>query len=264
MTVTELLTEITSRVGEGYENYTERAKSCFIDALRMSLPDGLNDVNAPGLRFTSNYYPSVPTVRLPMATLLAAAGLTDGKILNLRYSTDARASLITELTGSDNNIAFTAIQPGEAGNIISIEYRDPEAINSPAAVTVDSDDEYVKIVLFLATDADGDIDMDAEAAIAAFNAYESVFYVTCALADGETGAGQLTEMAETPLTGGAGDGSIRTLERLTHSELLASKLRPAILGSPDTVSFYCLNGTGTGSQIELVNGATIGIGSHLE
>lgn len=265
MTVAQLLAEICSRCGEGYENYTERAQQCFESAIRTAIySDQMNEADAPGVFRVGVYNPTLPAIKIPVMTLLTGAGLTEGRIRGLRYSSDAKATLTTSLTGSDNDITFTALTAGIAGNDISIRYIDPEDTDQALAITAESTDDGTLISIYLATGSDGSIDTDAQSLVEAIEEFESVFYVTAALVSGETGAGMLTAMAELSLTGGTGGGTMIELERVTYSQYLAYLKMEELFDSKDTVSFYYLNGVGTDAQIQLLLGATIGAGSNLE
>ena len=265
MTVAELLAEICSRCGEGYENYTERARQAFESGVSGLLYGSrISEIEAPGLCRVGVYNPTLPATKIPLATLIAGAGLTEGKLRSLRYSTDVKAQLTTDLAGSDNNITFTALEAGTSGNLIAVEYVDPGVKNMPLAITVSQEGTCTYITVSLATNDSLAIDTDAQTLAETIAAFESVYYITAAIKNGETGAGILTAMDKAYLTGGAGDGTMTDLERITHAQYLASIMLPSILDSVNSVSFYMLSGTGTDAQIELLGGATIGAGSNLE
>lgn len=110
----------------------------------------------------------------------------------------AAATLTTALTGTNNDLTFTAAA-GAAGNLITIAYVDPAAESSALAVTV----EGTAITVSLETDENGDIistaaevdaAIDGEAAAAAL--------VTPANAGGNDGSGVVTALEATALTGG--------------------------------------------------------------
>ena len=264
MTCEQLLLEICNRAGEGYENYTARAKHLFEAQVRNLIYNSrIGDLEAPGLCRNGVYAPILPTKRIPLSVLLTAAGITEGKLRSLRYSTDTRATLTTDLAGSDNNITFMALSPGTDGNKISIEYIKPAANNTPLSITVATEETAVHIQVTLATNEDEQIDTDAQTLAEAIAEYESVYWITASIKDGETGAGLLTVMAKTYLAGGSGDGTMTDMERVTYSQYLQSLKRPDILTTHDSTVFYHISGTSHDPYIELLTG-TIGAGSNME
>lgn len=120
----------------------------------------------------------------------------------------ASATLTTSLTGDNNDIVFTAADAGSAGNLITIEYVDPEAVDAELGVVVTG----TAIVVNLATDGSGDIVSTADEVKAAIEGDEDAdALVTVADAGGNDGSGVVTELAETALAGG-GDGTYRVFE----------------------------------------------------
>jgi hypothetical protein len=112
---------------------------------------------------------------------VAVSGTLDGTI-KVQYATaDAvAAALTTSLTGSNNDLVFTAKNAGTAGNSLTVAYIDPSA--SDAALSLDF--TYPDLVVNLATDSgdaatvtleptgdDNDIDITAIAAGATGNGY---------------------------------------------------------------------------------------------
>jgi hypothetical protein len=127
-----------------------------------------------------------PAVRQPLGDLL--------------LNCDAvRASLATALAGADNDLVFTAVNGGVSGNAITVKYTDAGAGQALAVGVVGTD-----IDVTLETDGGGVIQStaaDIATEIAATPAAAAL--VTAALVAGETGAGVVTAMVQTPLAGGA-------------------------------------------------------------
>lgn len=121
-----------------------------------------------------------------------------------------QASLTTSLTGADNDLVFTAVAVGTAGNGISVEYVDPGDNDVPLSVEIIGG-KQIKITL--ATDSGGTITTTA-GDIAALTELEPL--VTVANSGADDGTGLVTEMAQTFLADGenatghgtAGKGSI--------------------------------------------------------
>lgn len=107
----------------------------------------------------------------------------------------ATASFTTSLTGTNNDLVWTARLAGADGNAISVAYVDPGAINQALAAVVTG----TAIVINLATDGTGVITTTA-AQIAALAAFGSI--VSVANAGGNDGSGVVTAMSATNLSGG--------------------------------------------------------------
>lgn len=119
---------------------------------------------------------------------------------DLTFNLDAvRASLATDLAGDDNDLVFTAVNGGVAGNSITITYTDAGADEELAVAVVGTD-----IDVTLGTAAGGAIESTADdiaAEIAATPAAAAL--VTAANAPGSDGSGVVTAMAQATLAGGA-------------------------------------------------------------
>lgn len=125
------------------------------------------------------------------------------------------AALTTNLTGDNNDIVFTAVTGGGAGNDITIAYIDPAANNSALNVDVNGSD----IIVYLATGVAGAITTtgdELKAAIAAHPIASTL--VTCADKAANDGSGVVTAMAATHLSGGAG-AEVTTPDGATNSRL---------------------------------------------
>lgn len=88
MTATELLSEILLRCGEGYENYTERAKAAFNASVHEFIDNYKTRMDAlTGLIYTGEYtIPDDDTVSIELQTLLNAAGYTTGIVRYMDYT----------------------------------------------------------------------------------------------------------------------------------------------------------------------------------
>jgi hypothetical protein len=105
------------------------------------------------------------------------------------------ASLTTNLTGANNDLVFTAVPAGAAGNRISVEYVNPGANNQALHVVING----TAIRIFLATGVAGAITTTA-AQIAALTDFAAL--VTVANKAANDGTGVVTAMTGTPLAGG--------------------------------------------------------------
>ena len=110
-----------------------------------------------------------------------------------------KASLTTGLTGANNDLVHTARQYGSSGNILQVQYVDPAGNNAALAVTVVG----LLIRVSLATGAGGAITSTASLIMAAINNHVTAkTLIVSTLAASNTGAGVVTAMAATNLTGG--------------------------------------------------------------
>jgi hypothetical protein len=113
------------------------------------------------------------------------------------------AALTTALTGTNNDLTFTAKRPGATGNQITVRYVDPGANNAKLSVQSDGRD----IVVNLATSGAGAITSTAaqvrDALLANTTAADLVSVANAATNDG---TGVVTALVKTNLTGGSGPG----------------------------------------------------------
>lgn len=112
-----------------------------------------------------------------------------------------KASLTTDLVGDNNNLVFTAVDGGVAGNSISVTYVDPQAAWGELTVSVDGTD----ITVSLSTDGDGIIVATANHVLNAVNTHlgaSALVVATNINSDPLTGVGVVTAMPKTFLTGG--------------------------------------------------------------
>jgi len=127
------------------------------------------------------------------------------------------ATLETALTGSNNDITYTAVTPGDAGNAISVVYTDPAAANQALSVTARNN----LITVNLATNGASAITSTATLVLAAVQAHARAAQLVSAALSGASGAGVVTAMAETNLAGGSGRAlqvlDVRTTNDAVHS-----------------------------------------------
>jgi hypothetical protein len=117
----------------------------------------------------------------------------------------AQAALTTALAGDDNDLVFTAIEFGDAGNDISVAYEVPAEAESPLSVSVVGN----AITVSLETD-DSDppepISTAAEVTAASEGNEAADALVTVANAADNDGSGTVIAMEQTFLEGGDGVG----------------------------------------------------------
>ena len=114
---------------------------------------------------------------------------------------ETKATLTTALTGDNNDLKYTSKLNGALGNAITVEYVDPDDVDAELAVSVDG----TAITVSLATGAAKAITTTASDIATAIAAHaEANALVAVANAGSDTGAGTVTEMAATALTGGKG------------------------------------------------------------
>lgn len=118
------------------------------------------------------------------------------------------ASLTTTLTGNNNDLVFTAKTAGIVGNSNSITYTDPGANNQLLSVTVTPGAGFCTVAVSLATDGTGAIITTANDIFLALSANTTfATYMSIAFAPSNTGAGIVTALPVTNLTGGAATGA---------------------------------------------------------
>lgn len=116
-----------------------------------------------------------------------------------------KASLTTALTGTNNDLVFTAVQPGADGNQISVQY-----VNAGGTTPLSVDFQRTangpvrKVIVTLATTT-GTITSTAAQVAAAVNGHpRAQNHVQVANAAANDGTGVVTALAQTNLTGGTG------------------------------------------------------------
>lgn len=263
MTVAQLVSEICNRAGEGYQNYTERAKAHFRAAAIRVAEEAKNiDVDAPGMYAIGEVSVSNDSQKLYLLGILNKEGMEIGTVKSLRYGTTSLASMTTVLGNYHSNIKYTARPHIPNGNLLSVEYVVPLASEEPFGVSVEEVERTVgdktvtgyKIVVSIATDDTGAEEMTANELVLSWDNYQGAYYVSAELVPYSNGTGGLTTMAEQMLTGGSGVSNYLPLERITKQQYEASRLRPEILNSRDGVNYYTLTGeTSVGAVITLIS-----------
>lgn len=141
------------------------------------------------------------TVLGKLAVALLTASLSGGSAV--------QATLSTNLTGSNNDLDYTAVNGGTAGNSITIAYADPSANNAALSVSVVGS----AITVNLATGSGGAITSTAAQIKAAIEASTPAgALVTVANKSANDGSGVVIAMSATPLAGGAAAPSVAVVE----------------------------------------------------
>lgn len=111
-----------------------------------------------------------------------------------------KATLTTSLTGANNDLEFTAKRGGAWGNSIQVAYINPGAASQSLSVVVTG----FLITVNLATNGSSAITSTAtDIMTAVTRAQDAGALVDVALAGSDTGAGVVTALAATALTGGS-------------------------------------------------------------
>lgn len=125
------------------------------------------------------------------------------------------ASANTGVVGENNAITWTAAEPGDGGEALSITLVDPAGNNKALAVDVDGDE----VIVNLATDGEGKITSTAAQVIAAVLDHDQASQlVTPANTGASSGAGKVKAVAETPLAGGS-ESATAVAKAFTGGEL---------------------------------------------
>lgn len=141
------------------------------------------------------------TDRAIAITFAAALGKlnVDAIIATLTGGSPVSATLTTALTGSNNDLKFTAVTGGTGGNAITVTYVDPAANSHALVISVLGS----AITSTLATDSGGTItSTGATVKAALIAAAPAAALIGVALAAGNDGTGLVTAMNATALTGG--------------------------------------------------------------
>lgn len=138
-----------------------------------------------------------------VAAVMGRIGVIGDERLTMDYAgaplQEVVATLTTSLAGANNDMVFTAVGYGADGNAVTIAYIDPAANGAALSVTVSGS----AITVNLATNGGGAITSTAAEVKTAIDAYAAAAaLVTCANAGADTGAGAVTALAATALSGG--------------------------------------------------------------
>lgn len=205
--------------------------------------------------------PVISTTGAVPVTLYGASGLeTSTQVASKTVAFDGEqgpstaATLSTALAGANNDLDFTAVTAGSAGNDITIRYVDPSAISQALAVSVLAS----AITVSLATDGAGVITSTAAEIDAAIDALPAAAaLVTPANKAANDGSGVVIAMAATPLTGGldptatlftvTGVVAVKVFGRCTES--LAGATATVEVGTALTTAGLIAQTTGTNIDI---------------
>jgi len=113
--------------------------------------------------------------------------------------TPPKASLTTSLTGTNNDLVFTAIKKGQQGNAINVTYVDPGGTTATLAVTV----EGFKITVSLGRASSAINTTAAALATAVLADSNASQLITIANAGSDDGTGLVTALSQTFLSGGS-------------------------------------------------------------
>jgi hypothetical protein len=160
---------------------------------------------------------------------------------------DTPSTLTTSLTGSNNDLVFTARQGGyNNGNLtrgangdnVSIEYVDPSANDAELSVSVANDTE---ITVSLATDGGGSITSTAAQIKEAIEGHaEANKLVTVANAGGDDGSGVVTAMGKTNLSGGVSGTNWVTTDEGVMTTFLRTNDVLLVLNGEDNLRYIDL------------------------
>jgi hypothetical protein len=115
-----------------------------------------------------------------------------------------KATLTTALTGTNNDLTFTAVQPGADGNQITVQYVNAGGTTPLSVAFTSTAGPARQIVVTLATTT-GTITSTAAQVRDAINSHaKAQNHVQVANAAANDGTGVVTALAATPLTGGTG------------------------------------------------------------
>lgn len=136
---------------------------------------------------------------------LSVSVTNDDITVSLGTADDTAATLATNLTGTNNDLTYTAVADGAAGNDVTVAYVDPAGNDQALDVNVTGTD----IVVSLATGPAGAITStasDVRTAVLAEGAAAAL--VSVANKAGNDGTGVVTALTETSLAGGFDGGDI--------------------------------------------------------
>lgn len=115
-----------------------------------------------------------------------------------------KAALTTAMTGTNNDLKIEAVDGGAAGNSLQLEIIDPSTTSTPIAVVVVGTSPAYTIQVTAAVDGASAITSTAQQVADAINSHVVAKGLVKAMVKaGDTGAGIVTALAATPLTGGS-------------------------------------------------------------
>lgn len=146
--------------------------------------------------WTGFAWPVGAVIRGKITAITLASGTIEVKNAEQQFAT-----LTTSLAGTNNDLVFTARDPGSKGNGITVAYVDPGAASQSLAVTVSGS----AISVSLATNAGSAITSTAAQVKTAIEAlFNADRLVVISNAGGNDGTGVVTALSATALAGGAG------------------------------------------------------------
>lgn len=191
---------VTPGTGGNSITVTYTDPSANDEALAVSVTDSDIEVTL-GTNGSGTIISTAHQVKLALEAKAEAAAL-----INVYFPTTAAASatLTTSLTGTNNDLVFTAASSGTFGNRVRVAYLDPGANDATLSVAVVGDTSFETINVSLATNGSGTITSTAAQVQAAIEAHaDASGLVTIAAAGGNDGSGVVTALAATALSGGA-------------------------------------------------------------
>lgn len=169
---------------------------CKLPTAAGQLALGITDDKATRANF------GMSVIRSGRAEAIADSAITAGDRVEIAGTSGrirtSRASLTTALSGSDNDLVFTAVEKGQEGTEVTIEYVNP---GTSASLNIDTQGSGIKVNLAHNGSAITSTAADIKTAIEADTTASAL--VTVANASSNDGTGVVTAMAETPL-GSAG------------------------------------------------------------
>ncbi len=122
----------------------------------------------------------------------------------IQWGYSEAATLTTALTGTNNDLTFTAVDKSAAGNAITVRYVNPGTASAAFSVSVTGS----AITVNLATNGSSVITSTAANVAAGIaGSAPATALVTAANAPGNDGTGVVTALSATPLVGGRSGGA---------------------------------------------------------
>ena len=217
-------------------------------------------IEIPGINFktVANHTVSLPdnrryalvTASFVSTSVSALTGGASVTVLAVDLGDTTEATLTTALTGANNDIKLTSKVLGAAGNDITLTLVDPAGNDQALAVTVTGTD----ISVSLATGGAGAITTTATQLVAALTASApALALVTPALAPANSGAGVVTALTETALSGGLDYVVKGTM--LASTDLADTDATHTVQNVTNTSGYTAIGGEDT-LMVSITTGAT--------
>lgn len=199
------------------------AKAAYTTSLTGTHNDVTLTARSPGVggnAITIAYVdPAVPGA--PLGVVVTGKAIA----VNLGTVAAVAASLSTNLAGANNDITLTAKSAGTGGNVITLALTNPGSAAANEIVSVTSN----AISVALAHNGSA-IVSTAQTVVNAINAATaSSLLVTAAVKNGDTGAGVVTALAATNLTGGVAGGAINSTATQVRNAIAANLASHALV-----------------------------------